>query len=487
MTEDISPEATVKYKILVIDDEKRIRDVINRMLTQEGFEVAVAETGEAGMKMIEEKNFDIILLDLMMPGISGLEVLPYLKTNHPYSVVIVITGYATLEHSIEAMKKGAFDFIPKPFDPQDLHIVIVKAIEFIRTLQDIANEKSRMGVLVNQILGGVMATDVQKRIALANPAFLKMVDYFGDDVIGLPVSDVVKNEKIEMMIDQALSMPTKSFADFTEELKLGENILSARCIPFRDRLNRNLGTITVMHDITALKQINQLKTDFVNMVAHEIRSPLNSISMQLQVILDGLAGSVTEKQREIIGRASEKISALSNLSTELLDLAEIESGLITQEKEKIYISSLLENQVAFFQESAKSKRISLELDTLPDLPPVLANKRNMEEVFSNLITNAIKYTPDNGKIFVLAVATKTHLCVSISDTGFGISSEDLPKIFDRFFRVKNEKTRYITGTGLGLSIVKSILEAHNGMIRVESEPDKGSTFYVYFPLGLNPA
>lgn len=118
MTDNMGAEATFKYKILVIDDEKRIRDVTYRLLTQEGFEVAVAETGEVGMKMIEEKNFDIILLDLMMPGISGLDVLPYLKTNHPYSVVIVISGYATLEHSIEAMKKGAFDFIPKPFDPR---------------------------------------------------------------------------------------------------------------------------------------------------------------------------------------------------------------------------------------------------------------------------------------------------------------------------------------------------------------------------------
>ncbi len=481
MTDNTVAEKAFTYKILVIDDEKRIRDVTYRMLTQEGFEVAVAETGDEGMQMIEKKNFDIILLDLMMPGISGLDVLPYLKTNHPYSVVIVITGYATLEHSIEAMKKGAFDFIPKPFEPRDLRIVITKAIEFIRTLEDIATEKSRMGVLVNQLSGGVMATDIQKRIALANPAFLKMIDYFGKDVIGKPVSEIVKNEIIEKMIDQSLSMPAESFSDFTEELDLGKNILSARCIPFRDRLNRNLGTITVMYDITALKKMNQMKSDFVNMVAHEIRSPLNAIAMQLKVILDGLAGTITGKQKEILDRASERIIALSNFSTELLDLARIESGLITQEKEKFHITSLLQDQVALFQEAARSKGISLELETLPDLPPILANKSNMEEVFANLITNAIHYTPENGNIFILAAAVKTHLCVSISDTGFGIHREDLPKIFERFYRVKNEKTRYITGTGLGLPIVKSILEAHNGKIRVESELDKGSTFYVYLP------
>ena len=123
------------------------------------------------------------------------------------------------------------------------------------------------------------------------------------------------------MLDQVLDQPTDSFSDLTQELDLGSKILSVRCIPFRDRLNRNLGTITVMYDITASKKMEQLKTDFVNMVAHEIRSPLNSIGMQLKVILDGLAGPVTAKQQEILNRSSEKITALSNLSTELLDLA----------------------------------------------------------------------------------------------------------------------------------------------------------------------
>ncbi len=484
MSQAIQVDSAFKYKILVIDDEKRIRDVTSKMLTQEGFEVAVAETGDIGMDMIEKNNFDIILLDLMMPGISGLDVLPYLKKNHPYSVVIVITGYATLKHSIEAMKNGAFDFIPKPFDPQDLRIIIAKAIEFLSTLQDIANEKTRMGVLINQLSGGVMATDSQKKIALANSAFLKMIDHFGEDVIGRPVHDIVPNKKIERMIDKALSLPAEEFADFTEELELRKSILSVRCIPFRDRLNRNLGTITVMHDITAIKKLDQLKSDFVTMVAHEIRSPLNAIAMQLKVILDGLAGEITDKQHEILCRASEKINSLSNFSTDLLDLTRIESGLFSKEKEKLFINTLLQEQVTFFQEAAHAKSISLELEELPLLPPVLANKQNMEEVFSNLITNAINYTPENGKVTIFAVAVKTHLCVSITDTGYGISSDDLPKIVDRFFRIKNENTRYITGTGLGLSIVKNIIEAHHGKIRVESEQNKGSTFYVYLPLTI---
>ena len=482
MTQKIEFENSSKYRVLIIDDEKRIRDGVKRMLTLENFEVAAAETGEIGMKLIEKKHFDIVLLDLMMPGIPGLEILPRLKTSHPLTVVIVITGYATIEHSIAAMKKGAFDFIPKPFSPQDLRIVIAKALEFIHTLEDIANEKTRMGVLINQLTGGVMATDIEKKVVLANPAFLKTVDYFGADAIGRFAEDVVQNEKMAGMIDQALSMPEEEFADLIEEFNFGEKILSVRCIPFRDRLNRNLGTITVMNDITSLKKIDQLKSDFVSMVAHEVQSPLNSIGMQLKVILDGLAGDVTEQQKKILGRASEKIVSLSNLSTDLLDLAKIESGLIAQEKEKLQVDDLLKEHVDFFQEDALSKNIVLEIDEIDDLPPVFANRDNMVEVFSNLITNSIKYSPEGGRITVCAVAEKNHLKISVRDTGFGIPEKDLDRIFDRFYRIKDEKTRYITGTGLGLPIVKSIVEAHNGKISVESTPGKGSTFNVYLPV-----
>jgi two-component system phosphate regulon sensor histidine kinase PhoR len=278
------------------------------------------------------------------------------------------------------------------------------------------------------------------------------------------------------------------YTELTMELSLGgegqeeETILAARCVPFRDRLGRNLGTITVLHDITTLKKMDQLKSDFVSMVAHEIRSPLNSVLAQLKVVLDGLAGDLTEKQRGILGRSSDKLKALSDLSTELLDLAKIESGLITQEKEMLNMAEILKDQAKFHQAKAQAKHIQLELKPLPELPHVLASRFNMEEVLSNLISNAISYTPEGGSVTLSAAAKDNYLCIRISDTGIGIPEEELGRIFDRFYRVKNEKTRYIPGTGLGLALVKSIVEAHNGMIEVESECDRGTVFYVYLPI-----
>jgi len=172
MTERQCTDTLFKPKILVVDDEKGIREGCREVLTLESFEVVLAENGELGLRMIEEEHFDVVLLDLMMPGISGFDVLSHIKALHPDTSIIVITGYATVEHSIEAMKNGAFDFIPKPFSPAQLRVVVSKAIEHAGALKDIANEKSRMRVLINLIANGVMVTDAEKKLVLANQAFM---------------------------------------------------------------------------------------------------------------------------------------------------------------------------------------------------------------------------------------------------------------------------------------------------------------------------
>jgi PAS domain S-box-containing protein len=436
--------------------------------------------------MIKEKHFDIVLVDLMMPTISGFDVLSEVRSNHPDTVVIVITGYATLEHSIEAMKKGAFDFIPKPFTPDQLRAVVDKSLRYTSALQDIADSKSRLGVMVNRLSDGVMTTDARKLIVQVNPAFLHMIGYHGEAVVGCHVKDIIHDELLLDSIDQALIMSPDTFVEITKEIQIvgknEEKFYSARCAPFRGRTNENLGTITVLHDITALKKMDQMKSDFVSMVSHEIRSPMNSLLMQLKNISDGLAGAVTEKQQEILQRASEKILNLNNLVTELLDLSRIESGLISHEKEQIDMRQLLTDQITFHSPYAEEKEITLQLNCPADLPSILANRQNMEEAFSNLITNGIKYSPAGGTITISVTTENKYLKLQVADTGFGISDEDLEKIFTRFYRVKDSNTRQIHGTGLGLAIVKSIIESHHGKISVVSEVGKGTTFTVFLPL-----
>jgi len=344
-----------------------------------------------------------------------------------------------------------------------------------------------MRVMINTLSNGVLTTDNQKQIALANPAFLKMIGCRKTSVIGHKVSEFIKDSKLLDMIDQAIHQSEEIFTEITDEIDMTLSkdeetmTIGIRCIPFRDRLNRNLGSITVFNDVTALKKIDQLKSNFVSMVAHEIKSPLNSILMQLKVVLDGLAGELTEKQKEILQRSSDRIKSLTTLSSELLDLSKIESGLINQEREELNLIELINGLVEFYRDKAASKSIILTVEKTKKEIRMMGNRTNIEEVVSNLISNAIRYSPNGGTITVLADEKSDCAKIMVSDTGIGIPKDDLNHIFDRFFRVKNETTRYINGTGLGLSIVKSIVDAHHGTIEVESEVNKGTCFSIYFP------
>ena len=475
-------------RILVVDDEERIRDACGMVLEQEGYQVFSADNGELGLKMIEEQHFDLMLLDLMMPVLSGFDMLPILKEKHPDTAVIVITGYATVEHSIEAMKKGAFDFIPKPFTTDQLRSVVAKTIKYTRALQDISDSKSRLHGMVNRLRDGVMTTDSNKNIVLANPAFLFMIGYTGESVIGKQVNQIITCSPLLEIIDEALEMAPDSIAEANTELEVKlpsdaePRIFSARCSPFRNRNQQLQGTTTVLHDITTLKKMDQMKSDFVSMVSHEIRSPMNSLLAQIKVLRDGLAGDVTPKQDEILGRAAAKMHNLVNLSSDLLDLARIEAGATELEKISVDIPAFLREQVAFHEAAANEKKITLSLDAPEKLPAISVNQQGLEEVMTNLIGNGIKYSPEGASLFVTAEVQHDYLAIVVRDTGYGIPKEDVDRIFTRFYRVKDQNTREIQGPGLGLAIVKTIIEAHQGSIKVESEYQKGTTFTVLLPL-----
>jgi len=488
MTNEAGFQISYTPRILVVDDEARIRNACKLVLDECGYEVCLAVNGKDGLQQIHDHHYDIILLDLMMPELSGFDVLAQVKSLHPDTVVIVISGYATLEHSVDAMKNGAFDFIPKPFTPDHLRVTVAKAIDHTRALRDISQTQSRLRTMVNRLSDGVMCTNHDHRVVLANPAFLRMIGSQAESVRGCIIDEFIDLTELRNIVYQAQDMPENEYTELTGEMTLNGParpdgiVLSVRCAPFRDRSGRNLGVITVLHDITALKQMDRMKSEFVSMVSHEIRSPMNSVLMQLRVVLDGLAGDLTPKQKEILERASEKIDNLAQMTSELLDLARIESGLISQEREHVDMLSIIRDQVAFHNPRAEFASVTIDLDVPEKLPPVLANRRNMEEVLSNLITNAIKYSPNGGRISISASSGSDYLSIRIQDSGIGIDAEDKNRIFQRFYRVKNEKTRYIQGTGLGLALVKSILESHQGRIKVDSQPGEGSTFFVFLPL-----
>ncbi|MEA3359447.1 MAG: HAMP domain-containing sensor histidine kinase, partial [Thermodesulfobacteriota bacterium] len=199
------------------------------------------------------------------------------------------------------------------------------------------------------------------------------------------------------------------------------------------------------------------------------------------ILLDGLAGELGAKQTDILSRMSKRVNGLVELSNELLDLSRIEAGLIVQDRQEVQLMDILSELVEFIQPRAKEKNISLSLKKT-NIPVVNADPKNMEEVFSNLITNALIYTPEGGEVTVSGGIKGDFVVINVADNGYGIAPDEIPRIFERFYRSKTEKTRNIVGTGLGLPIVKTIVEAHNGTINVKSKEGAGSTFYVRLPL-----
>ncbi len=491
--------------VLVVDDEQDIRDGCERIISRMGCEVHKASRGDQALEMLEEKKYSVILLDMKMPGMDGLEVLQHIMKKDDEIIVIVITGYATVETAIKAMKLGAYDFIPKPFKTDQLRIVVGRALEKQRlknererlekerkrTLTDLAAEKSRIRTIVESLPHGIMVTNIHGQVVLMNPTFRWHMELAENKGLGDPVDECVLDEgfcRFVQDISRGRHMDLKASPAY--EFSLSENkFLQVRGRPIVGDDNECLGAVVVTSDITTIKVLDRLKSEFVAKVSHELRSPLSTIHEQLAVVIRDLAGQPDkdlEKGQDLhmLSRAKEKTSGLISLIGDLLDLSRIESGTVCQEPRPVQLEDLLESIVDFLRIKAESKNqtIGFQRPGFP-LPRLTADPLSLESIFGNLISNAINYTPENGDIHVEADLENNHVRVDIIDTGFGIAEKHLDKIFERFYRVKDENTRYITGTGLGLPIVKGLVDSLKGSIHVKSTPGRGSTFTVLLPAG----
>jgi two-component system phosphate regulon sensor histidine kinase PhoR len=484
-----------KTRVLVVDDEKVVRDGCHRVLSGKGYEVATAENGQEALDLLAANSVDLILLDLKMPIMSGEEVLEITRTDYKDIPVIIITGHGTVDTAVECMKKGAYDFITKPFQIDEFLLTVTRAAEKrkleqkakqfeeenIRKLYDLNLEKSRLKTIINRMANGVMVTNNNLEIVLHNPAFMRLLEIPKEIENPTPITEIMNAESLIETLKQIQSGKISESESISQEISTGKNVLRAISAPAIGPDKSIMGTVTVLEDITAFKQLDQMKSDFVNMVAHELRSPLVSIRQINSVLLEGLAGPLKEKQQDFVDRGIKKIDALLELINDLLDIAKIEAGQYVQRRLPTDISKIVEEIVSLMGPRAEEQGITLT-HSCRDLKPVQADPKNMEEIFNNLISNAINYSPEGGHVTVTAQGLGEYMEIKVQDTGVGIPSEELPKIFDKFYRVKSPKTRQVIGTGLGLAIVKGIVEAHQGTIEVESIVDKGTTFRILLPV-----
>lgn len=487
---------TEEYTILVVDDEKVIRDGCSLILKSQGYGVATAANGQEALELLCTAPINVVLCDLKMPVMGALEVLEASSRDYPDIPIIIITGHGTVDDAVECMKKGAYDFVTKPFRIDHLTLCVRRALEKqtlerqarrlqeeqARNLYSLALEQSRMHTLVNCMADGVLVTNRELEVVLYNTTLAQLLGLDSPLPLPGPLSAYFPDHSLREALDTLLASGEEEPRRISQEFFRGRVHLRALSAPFYGPDQSVLGTVTVFHDVTTFKELDQMKDEFVHLVSHELRSPLSALRLQHEVILDGLAGELTDKQRHILTRAQGKIQGLVDLITELLDIARIEAGHRHLEQAPLKLDEVLTEIADFFRPRAEGQGISLRLVLPAGLPPVQGDRRALEEVFNNLLSNAINYSPDGGKVTITALAHQDYVEVAVSDEGIGIDPEDTPKIFDKFYRVKHPKTRQVIGTGLGLAIVKSIIEAHQGMVKVESQPGVGTTFRVSLPV-----
>jgi len=380
----------MENRILVVDDEKEIRDFLYKALRRVGgFHVTVAETGEEALQKIEKEMFDLVLTDLKMPKMDGLQMMTEIAKSKPEILTIMMTGHGTIDSALEAMKRGASDYLMKPLNLDELIIRIRKVLE----------ERQR---------------------------FVRL----------------------------------KDFADQLEKAN------------------------------QELRKIDAMKSEFVSVASHELRTPLAAIKNAVQLMLSGKTGEINENQTKFLSMAERNINRLTNILNNLLNLSRIESGKIELKFEGVALKGLIESTASSLRPQPDGKLIQIEVEVPEQLPAVYGDPEKIEQILTNLIGNAIKFSPKGGKIMITAKHLPKEkeggygdkVAVSVKDTGIGIPPEHLDAIFEKFHQVEGSLHRSVSGTGLGLAITKGLVEAHQGKIWVESEVEKGSVFTFTLPL-----
>ena len=340
-------------------------------------------------------------------------------------------------------------------------------------IHEISQERDRLETILANMVEGVLLIDEKFAIVYANPAAVLMLN-LSADYRGNPLIEIIRDPRLQELLTKSQDTRESAFA----ELRLvgtAERETEITAVPVVDEY------LVVIHDVSQLRKLERVRVDFVTNVSHEIRTPLTSIQGFAETLLTGALND-SNTNRRFVEKILQQSSALSRLVTDLLDLSRLESGVATLTLEPCELGVFRAPLLNLFGPVFDDAKLTFDWEVADDMPMVMVDKRLMEQTFANLIDNAIKYTSAGGKITVSSSISDSEVVVHIRDTGIGISSDMLPRIFERFYRVDKARSSEIRGTGLGLAIAKHILLQHDGRIWAESVLGEGSVFHFALPL-----
>lgn len=483
--EEPAPTDRESVRILVIDDEEGMREGMRRVLERRAFAVQTARDGETAIRMLGEAPYDLALVDLKMPGIDGFKVTEHIHERFGgRMVVVIVSALATVEAAVEVTQRGAFDFLVKPFTPDDLLQVVNRAVQQWRLirerekyLSELATERSLSHQMIASMHEGVVVLNVRREPVLMNPRAERFLGKRFRD--GMSLADLFPDLDASSAIEGVLDGGAQAAAR-TVQMKSGEVMLQVSVTPLT-RDGAPGGAMVILADVTAGWKAEQDKNRFVSMVAHELKSPLSAIINYINVILTGMFDGSPAKVHEMLERCKIRGEALLDLVRDLLYINAREVGRVERTIEALDLKATLAAQLEFFKVQADKRRVVVSFDAPLAAYPVRADRGDMDRIFMNLISNGIKYNREKGSLAIGIADTGSSWEVSVTDTGIGMSESEIANLFQEFYRVKSAKTSGIAGTGLGLATVRRVLGEYNGRIDVRSKPDAGSTFTVSFP------
>ncbi|MGM0446619.1 MAG: ATP-binding protein [Bacillota bacterium] len=345
-------------------------------------------------------------------------------------------------------------------------------------ISKLIEEKNKSEGIVKSISNPLIVTDNENKVLLINPDAEKLFNLKEREISGTHFLEIIKEEEIFEAINETLETGKEikgqknRVVKFTFDNK--DHYYRITTNPVEDKLGETSLVVTILEDITHLKEVDRMKSEFVSMVSHEFRTPLTSMNMSINMLLEESSGEINQDQRELLEVAKEDTEHLNNLVDDLLDLSKLESGKIDLDFENVLVNDIFESSVKPFEQKAEEKGIELVKEDVNSLK-VYADSNKITWVITNLIGNALRYTNEGDKIMLDADKKGHKVHISVSDTGEGIPKEYQHKVFEKFVRAGNDQDES-TGTGLGLPIAKEIVEAHGGRIWVKSKEGEGSTF-----------
>ena len=348
--------------------------------------------------------------------------------------------------------------------------------------RQIAGRESGTQTILGAMQDGLLVVDARIRIMLMNQPFEKLFE-LRDPAVGVPLIEAVRHATLDELIAETLGTgeAMRSELSVTDSRTHGERHIEVSAVPIKKADEEMSGAVVLFHDITELKQLDQIRREFVANVSHELRTPLAILRGYIEVLLDEPETSREELIRilSIMERHSKR---LRRLVDDLLSLAQLESSRAKLELSVVQVDELFNNLIRDWKEKLAAKNLKVIVDLTAEALTLRADGTRLEEVLYNLLDNAVKFSRENGQIHLRATSRGSDMVLSVADSGFGISKAHLPRIFERFYRADKARSRELGGTGLGLAIVKHIAQLHGGRVEAESELGRGTTIRVVLPL-----